>query len=235
MTATASTVTPSQPSAGGVPRLNNGDRLTRAEFERRYSAMPNVNKAELIEGVVYMPSPVRFQGHAEQHAHLITWLGYYISRTPGVRLGDNATIRLDGDNVPQPDVSLLLPAQAGGGARIDEDKYVSGPPELIAEIAASTVSIDLHQKLHAYQRNGVKEYLVWRTEDRAIDWFALHEGRYVPIPADERGLVRSGVFPGLWLDPAALLGGDLAGVLAAVDLGVATPEHRAFAGRLMKP
>src|SRR5215468_7286816 len=85
-------------SCGAIPPLENGDTLTRAEFERRYESMPHLKKAELIEGVVYMPSPVRQLQHGEPHAHLIIWLGYYLVGTPGVTVGDNSTVRLDLDN-----------------------------------------------------------------------------------------------------------------------------------------
>lgn len=129
------------PEAAPVPPLENGDRLTRAEFERRYRAMPHIKKAELIEGVVHMPSPVRTDQHAEPHLDLIAFLGIYRHFTPGVRGGDNSTVRLDLDNEPQPD-GTLFKAQ-GGTARIDADGYIRGAPELAAEIAASSVSFDL--------------------------------------------------------------------------------------------
>jgi hypothetical protein len=217
--------------AAAVPPLCNGDRLTRAEFERRYEAMPHIKKAELIEGIVFMPSPVRLPEHGEPHADLIAWLNYYRSKTPYLRIGDNSTSRLDEDNEPQPDAMLLLPAWAGSSARL-ENGYVCGAPDLVCEVAASSVSIDLHGKKNAYRRNGVKEYLAWRVEDEKVDWFALVEGRFEPMPADERGRIRSKVFPGLWLDVAALLAGDLPRLFAAVDEGASTPEHRAFVERL---
>lgn len=215
---------------GRVPPLDNGDRLTRPEFERRYATMPHVKKAELIEGVVYMPSPVSNE-HAVPHFDLITWLGYYRAATPGISGGDNGTLRLDLDNEPQPDAFLRILAEHGGQARVDEDGYVSGAPELVAEVARSSVSIDLHAKLHAYRRNGVREYLVWRVEDRTIDWFVLREGRYEPLAAAE-GLYRSEVLPGLWLDAAALLSGDLSAVFQTVQRGLDSPEHAAFVRRL---
>ncbi|HMO25532.1 MAG TPA: Uma2 family endonuclease [Tepidisphaeraceae bacterium] len=230
MTAAASTSPIPQP-AKPIPLLHNGDRLTRAEFERRYRAMPDVNKAELIEGIVYMPSPVRTRRHGEPHVRLGAWLGYYYGRTPGLIAADNSTSRLDEDNAVQPDLLLLLPPHAGGAARIDEDDYISGSPELVCEIAASTVSIDLHAKLNAYRRNGVKEYLVWRTEESGVDWFVLRDGVYVPIPS-EGGIIRSTVFPGLWLDPAALLAGDLPKLFELLNTARATPEHAAFVARL---
>ena len=220
------------PVQASVPPLHNGDRLTRVEFERRYKAMPQVNKAELIEGIVYMPSPVRLQRHGQPHAILIGWLAYYLSKTPGLIIGDNSTNRLDEDNEPQPDVMLLIPKHAGGSAQVDGDDYVSGAPEFVGEIAASSVSIDLHAKFNAYRRNGVREYLVWRTEEQALDWFILRDGLYVPLPAGEDGLIRSETFPGLWLDPAALLAGNLPRLFEVLDRGVGTPEHPPFLQRL---
>ena len=216
-----------------IPALENGDRLTREEFERRCRAMPHVKKAELIEGMVYMPSPVRLRKHGKPHAVVSTWLGYYLSKTPGLDLfGDNSTVRLDEDNEPQPDLLLLLPQHAGGAAKVDEDDYVSGPPDWVCEVSASTVSIDLHAKMNAYRRNGVREYLSWRTEDGAVDWFALRGGRYEPIhPADD-GTLRSERFPGLWLDAAALIAADLPRLFAAVDRGAASPQHAEFVRRL---
>jgi len=209
-----------------VPALENGDRLTRPEFERRYAAMSQIKKAELIEGVVYVPSPVRYEGHGRQHSELATWLGVYVASTPGAGVADNATVRLDFDNEPQPD--LLLRIIEGGQSQVGSDGYVEGPPELIAEIASSSVAYDLHQKLEVYRRHGVQEYIVWRTQDQATDWFVLREGRYERLTPNESGLYQSENFPGLWLDAPALLQGDLAKVLRQQTDGVATPEHDAF-------
>ena len=216
-----------------VPPLENGDRLTRAEFERRYEAMPDLKKAELIEGEVYVGSPVRHRQHGKPHGQLMAGCRYYVAGTPGVEVGDNGSIRLDLDNVPQPDAYLMIEPERGGQARISEDDYVEGAPELVAEIAASSVSYDLGKKLHAYRRNGVKEYIVWRVQDREIDWFVLREGQYEPLAPGPDGVLRSEAFPGLWLDPAALLRGDLAAVLATVREGLDSPEHAAFVAGLV--
>jgi Uma2 family endonuclease len=214
-----------------IPPLVAGDRLTRDEFHRRYMAMPHVTKAELIEGVVYRPSPVSLEGHGEPHGDFITWLGIYRAHTPGVQGADNATVRLDLDNEPQPDVFLRIRPEFGGQSATVDD-YVEGAPELIAEVAASSASYDLHDKLNAYRRNGVKEYIVWRVWDQAIDWFVLRSGRYEPLSLNANGFYQSEVFPGLWLDPAALIRGDLARVLAVVQQGLATTEHAEFVKRL---
>lgn len=220
---------PSQPSVSEiVPALEPGDRLTRAEFERRYEAMPHTKKAELIEGVVYMPSPVRLRRHGRPHMRLITWIGIYEAQTPCVIAGDNATARLDLENEPQPDGMLLLDPECGGQAIISGDDYVEKAPEWVGEVSGSSVSFDLHTKLHVYRRNGVREYVVWRVADKQIDWFALRDGDFKPLLPDAAGILRSEVFPGLWLDAAAMIAGDMPRVFAVVQQGLASTEHAAF-------
>jgi Uma2 family endonuclease len=215
-----------------VPPLQDGDRLTRAEFERRYEAMPELQKAELIEGVVHMGSPVAANSHAEPHFDLIGLLFLYRLHTPGVVGGDKATLRLDLDNEPQPDVYLRMLAEFGGQCVLDQKGYVAGAPELVAEVAASSVSYDLHDKLNAYRRNQVCEYLVWRVHDREVDWFVLREGQFERLPLGADGLLRSEVLPGLWLDPQAVIAGDAARMFQVAMQGVASPEHHAFLARL---
>src|SRR5437588_5125560 len=234
MTKSVSGNGPDGSSDGLVPPLEAGDHLTRAEFERRYDTMRNLKKAELIEGVVFIPSPTRLRRHGRPHAHLIAWLVHYETGTPGTVAGDNSTARLDLDNEPQPDALLLIDPVRGGQAIIDPDDYVQGAPELVAEIAASSASYDLHTKLNVYRRNGVREYLVWRTLDRVIDWFVLRQGQFVALVPDA-GLLKSEVFPGLWLDADALVRGDMARVLAVVQQGLGSPEHAAFVTRLNPP
>ena len=223
---------PSHPSGVCPLPLANGDRLTRQEFERRYATRPDLKKAELIEGVVYMPSPVRFAAHAQPHGAVLAWLATYCAYTPGVQAADNATVRLDLDNEPQPDALLRIEPAAGGRSRLSADDYVEGSPELIVEIAASSASQDLHDKMRAYRRNGVPEYLVWRVYENQFDWFVLADDAYQPLTPDRSGLLHSQVFPGLRLAVEALLAGDVAGVLAALQAGVGTPEHAAFVERL---
>jgi Uma2 family endonuclease len=208
-----------------IPHLESGDRLTRAEFERRYKVTPEGFKAELVEGVVYVASPVRVL-HGNPHFKLITWLGVYTTATPGLSGADNATTRLDLDNEPQPDV--LLRFDQGGTSTISADGYVEGAPELVAEIATSSSAIDLGDKKNAYRRNGVQEYLVWQTFENRLSWFRLEEEAYVAIVPDKDGIIRSTIFPGLWLDVAALLDGQMMAVLNTLQAGITTPEHQAF-------
>ena len=213
------------------PELRNGDHMDVAEFERRYAARPDIKKAELIEGRVYVPSPVTIDSHGSQHGDLVTWLGHYRAFTPGVQMGDNSTVKLPGGmNEPQPDACLRIRPEYGGQTATDGG-YVAGAPELVAEVAGSSLNYDLHDKLHAYEYNGVREYVVWRVEDEAIDWFVLRDGKFHAMSA--RGDARkSKVFPGLWLDVPAMLRGDLAKVLRVVQRGIAAPEHKRFVARL---
>jgi Uma2 family endonuclease len=216
-----------QPPAA-LPPLDSGDRLTRSEFERRYDAMPHIKKAELIEGMVYMPSPVRVRSHGKPHGQIMGWVCVYCAATPGVDFADNATLRLDLDNEPQPDAMLWIDEAAGGRCHISDDDYLEGPPELIVEVAASSASYDLHDKLQVYRRNGVPEYVVWRVYDRQVDWFRLENERYVTVPPDTAGIIHSRALPGLRLAVTALIDGDLAGVLAELHTGLASAEHQAF-------
>lgn len=222
--------TPKQPLL--IPPLESGDRLTRPEFERRYNAMLQLRKAELIEGVVYMAAALRFKSHAEPHSNLLIWLGNYKVSTLGVAMGIEPTIRLDLDNEPQPDAVLLIEAAAGGRSRLSEDDYVEGAPELVAEIAASSAAIDLGDKKRAYRRNGIPEYIVWQVFEQKLDWFYLQDGEYVALPVDADGVIRSRIFPGLWLAVDDLLAGNMTRVLAVLQAGLASPDHSRFVQQL---
>ena len=191
--------------------LENGDVMSRAEFHRRYSQCPDLHRVELIEGVVYMPSPIRFKGHGREQALMLHWLLRYTESHDGLEAVGPVTVLLDDENEPEPDAMLF---------RVTEDRfeddYVNGAPELIVEIAGSSRARDLHQKKRAYEGAGVREYIVWRTQEKAIDWFVLRDGKYAALVADEAGLIESAEFPGLRLDVGAMLAMDRARVLAAL-------------------
>lgn len=223
-----------RPALASQPPLYAGDRLSRVEFERRYHAHPEIKKAELVEGIVYMPSPARFSQHSQPQADVITWLGMYRSVTPGVMVGDNATLRLDYENVVQPDALLRLDPALGGRSRITADDYLAGPPELVVEIAASSAAYDLGVKRRVYARNGVQEYLAAQAYEQRIDWFVLREGVYETLQPDQDGILRSEVFPGLWLPVDGLWAGDLAALLSVLQQGVTSPEHAAFVAGLQQ-
>lgn len=218
-------------SDGGPLPLENGDRLSRCEFERRYMARPDINKAELIDGVVYLPSPVRAASHGRPSAAMAGWLYVYSAATPHVSVLDNATVRLDRDNEPQPDVLLRIDSAAGGQSSLSADDYVEGAPELVVEIAASSAAYDLHDKLRAYRRSGVLEYIVWRVYDKAVDWFVLADDEFQPLSATG-GVYESGTFPGLRLATNALLADDAAGVLTELRKGLEQPAYAEFVARL---
>lgn len=213
-----------------IPPLESGDRLTRHEFEHRYSAMPHVKKAELIEGIVYMASPVRHRSHGKPHGRLMTWLGVYEAATLGIDLSDNGTVRLDADNEPQPDG--LLRIESGGTSTISSDDYIEDAPELVAEVAASSAANDLYDKKKVYRRNGVQEYIVWQSLENKLDWFSLQNGQYVSLTPDANGVIKSIVFPGLWLDVTALLAGNMTNVLNMLQQGLNSQEHTDFVKHL---
>ena len=225
---------PRTPRANGVtiPLLQAGDHLDADEFERRYDAMPEEKKAELIEGIVYMSSPVSHDQHGRPHFDMAGLLAYYAWRTPGVEGGDNSTLRLDTRNRPQADMLVMIDPARGGQAE-RTDGYIVGGPELLAEVSASSVSMDLNTKLEVYRRAKVREYVVWRIEDDEIDWFVLRRSRFVRL-APQDGIHKSEVFPGLWLDAPALIALNLARVLEVVGQGIASPEHAAFVARLQE-
>jgi Uma2 family endonuclease len=215
-----------------IPWLEQNDCLTRDEFERRYAAMPPNVKAELIEGVVHMAAAVRAEHHGSPHFRFIAWLSRYEENTPGVVGYDNTTVRMDADSEPQPDIALAIESECGGQSNRSEDDYLEGAPELVAEISSSSASFDLHAKLRMYEKCGVKEYLVWRVVDKQIDWFIRRGKRFVRLTANDRGWLCSKVFPGLWLDVEAMLGGKRKAVAAALKEGLADPGHAEFVERL---
>jgi len=195
--------------------LENGEFMHSREFLRRYERMPQVKKAELIEGVVYMGSPVSVR-HAKPDAIIQAWLVTYASRHPETEVLANATVILDAENTVQPDALLRRLPEHGGLTSINDDGYLEGPPELIVEIAARSSSIDLRDKKRAYCRNSVREYLVWLVAEARLEWFCLEEDDYLPQLPDAQGLLHSRVFPGLNLPVAALLAGNNATVLEAL-------------------
>jgi Uma2 family endonuclease len=223
---------PASPAATPLP-LENGDHLSRDEFHRRYEAMPGI-KAELIQGVVYVASPVRNKTHGKPHGKLVAWVGYYAAGTPGVDFSVDSSVKLDDVNEPQPDALLYVLPSHGGQLKEDTDDYLVSAPEWAGEVAASSASYDLHVKFDVYRQHGVKEYVVWRVLDKKIDWFVLRGDRYERLPLGEDGLYRSEVFPGLWLDPQALIAEDLPKLQAVVQRGLATPEHQQFVERLAR-
>lgn len=190
-----------------IPPLENGAHLSACEFLRRFEAMPELKKAELIQG----------------------WLCNYAIATPGVKAAANSTVRLGPDDVPQPDAFLRILPDHGGRTIIDDKGYLNGALELVVEIAASSASIDTREKLVSYRRAGAQEYLVWRTEDGEVDWWTLEDDEYRRLPCDEAGVIHSRVFPGLRLNPAARLTGDGARLMDSLQEGLRSEKHGEFA------
>ncbi len=216
--------------AGTLPPLVAGQRLDRATFHERYEAMPPGLKFELIGGMVYMASPVGYR-HGREHSLAVIWSGHYERFTPGVEVLDNASTALDDLGEPQPDVSLRIVPECGGRTRV-EGGILAGAPELVVEVANSSRKLDLGPKKADYERAGVLEYVVFALDPEEVFWHALRDGRFERLPPGPDGLFRSETFPGLWLDPKALFARDLNGLIAALDRGLAAPEHATFAAKL---
>jgi Uma2 family endonuclease len=213
-----------------VQRLEAGDHLDQPTFHERYLAMAPDFRAELIGGMVIVPSPTQ-PPHAEYHAAILGWLYAYHAETPGTRPRDNGTIILGPDSEPQPDAALVVEPECGGRSRVNDAGYAVGPPELIVEVASSSVAYDLYEKRTDYERAGVLEYAVVLIHEREVHWFALEDGGYAQIAA-ENAVYRSRIFPGLWLDVQALLDRNATALLEMLQEGLQTPEHAAFVQRL---
>ena len=208
-----------------VPPLEDGLRLTRQEFLRRWELHPEIKKAELIGGVVHMPSPVSVE-HGSSEGHVGLWIGTYWVSTPGTEFGHNTTSMML-DDTPQADVHLRIVPECGGASWV-EGRFLRGAPELIAEVCLTSTDYDLHVKYDLYETACVREYVAVLLEQQEIRWHILVNGRYELMPADADGMWRSRAFPGLWLDGPALLRRDLAAVLAKLREGMQRPEHAAF-------
>ncbi len=212
------------------PPLLEGDCLSSEEFLRRWDAMPDVKNAELIEGIVYMPSPVG-RHHDGCHIMLTAWLANYATGTPGCFPSLAATWRMGASDVPQPDAALKILPEFGGQSGV-EGPYHSGAPELIAEVAVSSYSRDMGVKKRLYERMGVREYIIALPGVRKLIWFTLTSAGFQPMEPGMDGIFRSVCFPGLWLDTEALWSLDLARINGILQQGLATPEHAEFALRL---
>jgi hypothetical protein len=213
-----------------LPSLENGDRLDQKTFHARYEAMPHV-RAELIGGIVYMSSPMK-SPHGRYGTPLIRWLAEFEEATPGTEVLVGATTILGDESEPEPDGSLLILPAFGGQTWEDEDQYINGSPEFIGEIGYATESIDLHGKKDDYEKAGVREYMVVTLRMHKIFWFVKRRGKFKELAPDADGIFRSEVFPGLWLDPEAMLRRDRKRLLAVLRKGLASSEHAAFVAKL---
>jgi Uma2 family endonuclease len=208
-----------------TPELHSGDKLTQPEFHRRYEAYPEDRKFELIGGKVYMASPMRGP-HGGFTSKLNLVLALYETATPGVEASEGITAILGEKCEPQPDLLLRIQHECGGLSRYDEEQYLNGPPELIAEVAHSTVALDMHGKRDDYLAAGVQEYIVLCVAEGEIHWHHFPSKR--KLKPDRAGVYKSRVFPGLWLDGPALLDRDSARLITTVQRGLASPQHGEF-------
>jgi Uma2 family endonuclease len=227
----ATAIKPSR--TGALPPLENGDHLDQPTFHARYEAMPEDCRAELIGGIVYMPSPQKIP-HSQAQQLVARWLDEYVEATPGTESLVNNTQILGPDSEPQPDACLFITPECGGQVHADEEEYLHGAPELIVEVSSATESIDLNRKKLDYQKAGVREYVVLALRTQQVFWFVRSRGKYREVSLPEDGIFRSREFPGLWLDAEAMLNNQRPRVLKALREGLATPEHAAFVTKFQK-
>jgi Uma2 family endonuclease len=222
----------SEPTLLGNARrtLVEGERLDQPTFHALYEGLPPGVRAELIGGVVYMPSPVG-RAHGRAQIPLVVWLDYYAENTPGIEVLDNTTTILSWKSEAQPDLLLRVLPRCGGRT-INRKGFIRGAPELVVEVAKATRYVDLGPKLADYEQAGVLEYFVRALGPDEILWYEQRQGALARKTMGADGIYRSEVFPGLWLDPKALVTGDRPRLCAVIDLGCATPEHAAFVARL---
>ncbi len=212
-----------------LPPLVNGDHLDQKTFHERYEAMPGV-RAQLIGGIVYMSSPMKMP-HGDSSGRMTQWLFAYADATPGTKALQGATNILGPESEPEPDGCLLILPDHGGQTWF-KDEYLNGAPELVGEVSDTTASIDLNRKKLDYEKSGVREYMVAALRSEEVFWFSRRRGKFKPFAPGSDGIFRSEVFPGLWLDPAALLRGDGKRLLKVLRQGLASPEHAAFVEKL---
>lgn len=217
---------------GKLPLLYDGLRLDRVTFHRLYEASPELKRVQLIEGIVHMPSPMRFVQHANPQTCINGWLFCYVTQTPGVNTGGSATLKIDDENEFEPDGMLFYD---NGQLIIADDGYLEGVPELAVEVTASTFTIDSKEKFRVYEKHGVKEYLLWNTEAGTITWYARHKDKFVPMKSNRAGILKSKIFPGLWLEVAAMREGDMTQVMKTLYEGLASAPHRQYVKRFKKP
>jgi Uma2 family endonuclease len=214
-----------------LPPLEAGQHLDQATFHERYAAMPPETRAELVGGIVNMPSPLS-NDHGEDDNDVGGWLFTYKMFTPGVGSPNNATVKLDPKGEPQPDCQLRIPRELGGQTYVDNDGYITGAPELVIEVARSSRHFDLTVKKADYERAGVREYVVIALDPNEVYWFIRRGDRFEDWPPGPDGIHRSEVFPGLWLDADALFVKDRRRLITVLEQGLATTEHTAFVAKL---
>lgn len=215
-----------------VPPFENGDRMDQQTFHELYKQTPEGFKAELIGGVVHMASPLKFFSHGEPHSRLDTWLGVYCADTAGTASANNSTNIMGAESEPQPDLTMIILPEAGGQARINDDDYLVGGAELLVEVANSTVAIDTHAKFQDYQRAGVREYIIVIVVTQEVEWYVNGRRGFMALKPDVDGILKSRVFPGLWLDPAAIFERSAKRLLAILNEGLASEEHAKFVKKL---
>lgn len=215
----------------GSQFLRNGDHMSQSEFHEIYEKMPIEYMAELIDKTVYVSVPLG-RPHGKKHVHVSTLFGLYEASTPGVEAYDSVSVILSNSDEVQPDLMLRILPRHGGRTSDGYDGYVYGAPELVLEVAHSSRSIDLHAKRTRYMEAGVIEYIVICLKPASVHWFLLAQGEI--LKPDEDGVLKSNVFPGLWMSAELLLKGGIKNSVSLLNQGLQSSQHASFVCKLKK-
>lgn len=217
---------PGAPVRKFIPPLENGDLLHSCEFLRRYDRMPELKKAELVNGQVFMGHHVLASLHGAPHGMVSMLLGYFSAYTPGTTSYSRPTLVVDEGNVFQPDCVLCI--NNSGRTWANEDDLLCGAPELVFEVSVGSTSLDVLAKKQVCERLGVLDYVVWCTLDARLHWFHREGERFVETKPNTAGLLCSRSLPGLQTPVADLLALNGLKVMTCLEEGLATPAHAEF-------
>ena len=233
MTDPRSGTDPNQSATPPGPPVD-GDCLSVNEFLRRYLPYRRHLKAELINGLVSLNRGVRADLEDLSNSVIQSWVRSYAGLTPGTRMDVNTIVILAWDTVPQPNIVLRVLSENGGKSRMTDGGTLKDAPELMVDFTTSHQTFDIRDKLGAFRRHGVAEYLVWWANDQKLDWFCLEQGKYALNLPDSNGVLTSPSFPGLRLNLSALLNRNSAAVMATLRRSLESSEHAGFVARLEK-
>ena len=211
-------------------RLRDGERIPPDEFRRRCGVLEAVGvdfRVEYVNGVVRMMPPPNFAGHTHPIRVMQGLLSAYTRQTPGVIDYTESGVTLPVEETSadvSPDLCLVVQPGRGGQMSVDDAGYFVGPPELVVEVANSSLSYDLGEKRDLYEAAGVQEYLVHATRERRLLMMRRDGDRFRTVMPDADGVLASRIFPGLVFDTAAIIADDIAAAEATLDRVMQSPE-----------
>ena len=177
-----------------------------ATVEDFYALVPDRQKADLLDGVIYVASPDTY--HGDQYTNFLARLlaGFCEARDLGKVFGSRFAFRLSPHRCPEPDVAVVLASRLH---LVDDHGMTGGPDVAVEVVSRDSRTRDYRDKRRIYEESGVSEYwLVDPIKGRA-DFLVLEAGKYQSAVLDDGSIFRSRVLPGFFLDGRWLFGEDL--------------------------